>query len=451
MLLQMVKLFVRAFFVYFLKTRMPPAGRGFRSVPMATEGKRRAGMEKRVLIVTTTHEFLLKFEGENVGLLQRMGYTVHYATNMEEPRYVSQGEQLRQMGVVTHHIAIARSPFRLRDNYKALIQLLELIRRYRFQVIHCHTPVGGLLGRLAGRLGRDSRPFVIYTAHGFHFYKGAPLWNRLVYHGAEKLLARWTDALLVINEEDYRAARHFHLRRGGALYKIPGAGLDRERFHPVSEEERKQGRAELGMDEGVFFLLSVGELNENKNHGVVLDALARLREEGESLSDFRYGICGDGFLRRRLEERIRELKLEKVVTLYGYCDHVPRILGCADAAVFPSRREGLGMAGLEALAMGVPLIAADNRGTREYMEQGENGFLCRYDDPEGFARAIRQARRMSARQRTAMRARCIDSVRPFDRAYTTAMMERIYAVAADGRGWHTHEQTGKSQRHYGRI
>lgn len=408
-------------------------------------------MDKHILIITTTHEFLLKFEKENVRLLQRMGFTVHYATNLKEPSYISDEDRIRAMGVMIHPIHIARSPFRFGDNGRALRQILELIRKYRIQVVHCHTPVGGVLGRLAGGFSRQVRPVVLYTAHGFHFYKGAPLFNRMVYLPVEKTMAHFTDLLIVINEEDYRVARHFHLKKGGEVYKIPGAGLDQTRFHPLPDDRRNRLRQALGIDDQVFFLVSVGELNENKNQKVVLDALVRMREKGEDLSAIRYGICGDGFFRERMERWIRELGLEKTVVLFGYRDDVPDILGCADAAVFPSRREGLGMAGLEALGMGVPLIAADNRGTREYMEDGRNGFVCRYDDPDGFAYAIQRMRRLSLAEKEWMRAHCIDAVQPFDRRYTRAMMERIYADAYRRTGWKSYEQKSKGQRHYGRI
>ena len=128
-----------------------------------------------------------------------MGYCVHYAANMDEPHYISDQERIRKMGVMVHSIAIVRSPYMVKENRKALCQLLELIEKYQIQIIHCHTPVGGLLGRLAGKFYKKRRLTVIYTAHGFHFYKGAPPLNWLVYYKVEKRLARYTDILIVIN------------------------------------------------------------------------------------------------------------------------------------------------------------------------------------------------------------------------------------------------------------
>lgn len=383
-------------------------------------------MEKHILLLTTTSDFLLKFEKENVEILKHMGYVVHYAANMNEPAYLSEEERLRQLGIQIHPIAIARSPFMFQDNQKALQQIIRIIRKYSIQVIHCHTPVGGLLGRLAGKLMQENNPLVMYTAHGFHFYKGAPLFNWLTYFEVEKALARYTDIMIVINEEDYRRARLFRLKKNGALYKIPGVGLDTGRFHPLSEEERKAGRKRLGIRDEDFFLVSVGELNENKNHKVVLEALAKMRETNRDISTIRYGICGDGFYRNRMERWIVEMGLKNVVTLYGYCLQVPEILGCADAFVFPSIREGLGMAGLEALAMGIPILASDNRGAREYMEHGKNGLIYRHDDIDGFIHGIETLRHMSRSAKVAMSQRCLDAVRPFDKQYANAVMRRIY-------------------------
>ena len=408
-------------------------------------------IKKRILFLTTTRDFLGKFEQGNVKILQNKGFEVHYAANMQEPHYPIDEEKLKALGVQIHPIAIARSPFLFTDNEKALRQILQLIRRYHIQAIHCHTPVGGLLGRLAGELCREQGVVVMYTAHGFHFYKGAPAVNQLVYYPVEKQLARYTDILIVINEEDYRCARKFRLKRGGHLYKIPGEGLDTARFRPLPESERKRLRNELGIAEEAFFLVSVGELNENKNHGIVLEALEKLRQQQKGGPPIHYGICGDGFLRARLETRIRELGLADMVTLYGYCTNVPEILGCADASVFPSRREGLGMAGLESLAMGVPVIAADNRGTREYMEHGKNGYVCRFDDVDGFARGIEVLRELSPQARAAMAVHCRDTVRPFDKRYAGALMQRVYADVERRIGEAEHEKQRIGQRHYGRV
>jgi len=403
---------------------------GRRRPPDERQERRSGCVERHFLILATTSDFLWKFERENVQILQQMGYTVHYAANLNEPAYLRDREKFREIGVMAHHIEIARSPFLVRDNTRALSQLIRIMRRYGIRTLHCHTPVGGVLGRLAGRILTGHDPVILYTAHGFHFYHGAPLINRSIYYRVEKLLARYTDILILINGEDCQNARQFRLKKGGSIYRIPGIGLDRERFHPLSPDERIQMRHTLGIGEGDFFLLSVGELNDNKNHRIVLDALEQMRREEPGRFNIRYGICGDGFLRDRLADQIRQSGLEDTVALYGHRTDIPQLLGCADASVFPSKREGLGMAGLESLAVGTPVIASDNRGTREYMAHGENGFIFSFRDTGGLIHAIRTMRAMSLEERNAMSARCRACVEPFDKKHTAALMRQIYEDAA---------------------
>ena len=226
-------------------------------------------VEKHILILATTNDFLLKFEGENIALLQEMGYQVHYGANLREPAYLSDGERIRAKGVALHHLDIARSPYLLGENRRALEQVLELVKQWKVCAIHCHTPVGGLVGRLAGRMS-PLHPVVVYTAHGFHFYRGAPLYNRMAFYPVEWNLARYTDLLVTINQEDYRAARRLPLKRGGKVFRLPGVGLDRQRFSPLPTGERQALRESLGLAPDDLFLLSLGELNLNKNHQVVL-------------------------------------------------------------------------------------------------------------------------------------------------------------------------------------
>ncbi len=384
-------------------------------------------MQKQILIVTTTSDFLYKFELDNVKILQSMGYTVHYAANMNEPHYLSSEGVFGRLGVTPHHIPTARSPYLFHDNKKALYCLIDLIREQGIQAVHCHTPVGGLLGRLCGELMGKQAPVILYTAHGFHFYKGAPMYNQLVYYPVERLLARNTDILIVINREDYQSALKLPLKKGGKVYRIPGVGLNGRIFRPISDKQRERCRQKLGISPDECFLLSVGELNENKNHRVMLQALAKIRREPEGLPPIRYGICGDGFFRERLAQWVEELGLTETVTLYRFRQDIPEILGAADAAVFPSKREGLGMAGLEALAMGIPLLASDNRGTREYMEDGKNGFLCAHDNVDGFIRGIRRLCALSTSERREMARLCIRSAKPFDREHANAAMQTVYA------------------------
>lgn len=379
---------------------------------------------KKILIITTVSGFLYKFEMGNVRILRELGYEVHYAANEHVPAYIYDKSVLDKNGVIFHHVDIAQSPYERKQNRKALERLKEIVKSEGISYVHCHTPVGGMLGRLLGKAFKELK--IIYTTHGFHFYAGAPLKNKLVFYNVEKYLAKYTDVLITINSEDYVSARRFKLRPGGQVFKIPGVGLDTESFRPLSEEQRNIYRGELGLGPDIFFLLSVGEFSRNKNHSMVISMLAEMRDKGEDISRIRYGICGDGYYRDEIEAQIRESGLGDIVTLYGYQNPVQPYVGSADAMIFPSRREGMGMAALEALAMGVPVIASDNRGTREYMIHEENGYICPWNDIYGYMYNLKKLMALTDEELKRMKDYCVKSTEPFDKKYVELIMRSIY-------------------------
>ena len=384
-------------------------------------------MGKNILILTCVSGFLDKFEKENVKILRSLGFCVHYASNMNEQHYVFDTKEFDELEITPHHIDIERSPFMITNNCKALKQIIRIIYENDINVLHCHAPVGGMLGRLAGRYcnKKGHQLKVIYTAHGFHFYKGAPIINNTIYQSAEKFLAHYTDVLITINEEDYQSSHHLHIKAGGKRYKLPSVGLDTERFKPLPEEERQIQREKLGVEDK-FFIVSVGELNENKNQYIVLKALEKMKNSGKDISHIVYGICGEGFFRDKIESWIKEMGLTNNVVLFGYCTDVRPIEGCADAAVFPSKREGLGMAAIEALSMGIPVIASDNRGTREYMIHQKNGYVCDCENADTFVKGIEFVEGLNEEEKKAIKVFCRKSVEKFKKKYTNDIMTNVY-------------------------
>jgi len=382
--------------------------------------------KKNVLILSTISGFLCKFERENVRLLQEYGYHVHYAANMNEPHYLFDPADLAEMNITSHHVEIARSPWLFRMNRGAYKRIKELVRTHSIQIIHCHTAVGGLIGRLL-RIKFRNRIKIIYTTHGFHFHEGASLQRRIIYQWIEKLLARFTDALITINQEDYHIAGNFKLRSGGRHYRIPGVGLNLDEFQPCSREEREKSRVDEGILPEVFHLATVGELNVNKNHTVVLEALQKMKQEDPRMAQkIRYSIWGDGFLKEVLAEEIRSRELEDIVVMKGYSSDVRSSLIGVDAFVFPSKREGLGMVGLEALAMGIPVIASNNRGTREYMEYKKNGYVCHENKAYAYIAGITWLKSLDQKERRQLEEQCRKSVTPFCQCKTNQVMHMIY-------------------------
>ena len=277
-------------------------------------------------------------------------------------------------------VPISRNPFAL-ANLTAYKELLELIKQEKIDYIHCNTPVGGLLGRLAGKRCKVKK--VIYQAHGFHFYKGAPLLNWLLYYPVEKWLARYTDALITINQEDYALAkRKMKLRNGGRVYYVPGVGVDIHEFGNATINKAVK-RKELGVPEDAVLLLSVGELNNNKNHETVIRAISDMSD-----MDVHYIIAGQGELQQRLETLIDELNLRGRVKLLGFRSDVKELYEAADIFVFPSFREGLSVSVMEAMASGLPCVASRIRGNTDLLRNGEGGFLCDPHDALDFAEKI---------------------------------------------------------------
>lgn len=373
---------------------------------------------KKVLFITTISGFLQQFEMNDVHILQKSGYEVHYATNFNNPIYEVDIDVLKHMGIVLHQIEIQKSPGRLMQNTKALRRLTALIKKEKFDIIHCHNPMGGVLGRLAAAFSGE-RAYVIYTAHGFHFYNGAPVKNWLLYYTAERLLAHWTDMIITINREDYLRACKFHLRKNGRVEWIFGVGVDTERFK-AKPQMRRQKRKELGIPENFFHIVTAAELNVNKNQKIIIEALAGLKDK-----EICYSICGKGDNAENLERLIHELQLEQRVRLLGYRTDMEEILQTADCFAFPSIREGLGIAAVEALCCGVPLIAADNRGTREYAFDNYNSIVCRADNVTDFREAIRRMY-SDPLYRGLLSSHCRETSENFSREAVGKIMGNIY-------------------------
>lgn len=334
----------------------------------------------KFLIVAHYSRFLVQFELNDVKLLQGMGYEVHYATNFEhEDMYADAVQVIREHGVILHQVDFVRSPYNISANIKAYKQLKHLMQTEMFAGVHCHTPMAGALARLAANAAHTAP--VLYTAHGFHFYKGCPLKNRLIYQTAETFLARYTDAQITINREDFAAAQKFPLR--GKAYYVPGIGVDVKKISSV-QVDRATKRAELGIPQDAFVFISVGELNENKNHSTVIRALART-----DIPNSYYLICGEGKLKQQHFELAQKLGISEKVKLLGFRTDVSEILRACDCFVFPSFREGLSVSLMEAMAAGLPCIASRIRGNVDLLE--ESRYLFEPADESALCQLLKDA------------------------------------------------------------
>lgn len=332
-----------------------------------------AKRKMKVLVIASVASMHDNFNRENINILLDMGCDVTVAANFHTEEDINSQEkidgfvkEMRAKGVHTAQVGFTRktgNPVRLAESARQVGKLLE----QRFDMVHCHAPVCAVLTRLAYRKYRkEYGGRLVYTAHGFHFYKGAPLKNWLLYYPVEKWMSRYTDVLLTINKEDYRRARKkFYARK---VVYIPGVGVDTKKY-AVCQTNREEKRQELGINNGSFALLSVGELQSRKNHKVVIEALHILNNPR-----IIYLVAGRGELEGEYRRLIRSYGLEKNIKLLGFRSDIDELCKAVDCFIHPSVREGFGIAPMEAMASGLPLISADVNGIRDYAENGVTGI-----------------------------------------------------------------------------
>lgn len=327
-------------------------------------------MGKKILFVSNVAPFA-RHSHALIRWLRAQGNEVHYAANGQMP--FDDCEK-------TFDIPIQRSPFS-RQNIEAYRQLTRIMREESYDIVHCHTPMGGFLARLAARKYRRRGLRVLYTAHGFHFFKGAPLQNWLLYYTAEKLLAPVTDCLITINREDFSRAKA-KLRTGRVEY-VHGVGLDEKRCPLASEGEQSALREKFEIPENAYVLLFIGELK--KNQQLLLRMLAQLRGE---IPEALLLLAGDGPEQAQEEALAASLGVGGQVRFLGWRDDIRDLLACCDVYVSSSLREGLPINIMEAMAMERPIVATDIRGHDDLIESGKGGYLVSQEDAEGFARAV---------------------------------------------------------------
>lgn len=318
-----------------------------------------------------------------------------------------------------YDIPFERLPWKA-GNIAAYRQLKQLIDRENYDIIHCHTPMGAMIARLAAMDARRKGTKVIYTAHGFHFYRGASPVHWLVYYPAEWLLAHVTDVLITMNKEDHALAQQkMHAKR---IAYIPGVGVDTARFR-TGTADRLQKRQELGFAEEDFLILTVAEMTRNKNHSTVLKALALLKNT-EEFAFLRYLICGRGENEQNLRQEAEELGIADHVVFLGYRQDVPDLLRCSDLFAFMSFREGLPVALMEAMSSGLAVICSEIRGNTDLIEDGVEGMIAD-NTPQAVAEGILELyRNPEMRQRYGSAA--AEKVKQFDAENVHRIMKEIY-------------------------
>ncbi len=338
---------------------------------------------KKALMLASVASMIDQFNIPNIKLLQSLGYHVDVVADFTNPGNISSerakelSKKLEEMGISVIDIPIPRSlnPFALIKAYR-LVKSRIFMEHYN--LIHCHSPIGGAIARLAARKERKKGTRVIYTAHGFHFYTGAPIKNWVVYYPVEKWLSKYTDTLITINKEDYKRAKE-KFECDNVVY-VPGIGIDTAKINSVQKDENI--RLELGIKENDVLLLSVGELNDNKNHEAVIRALATLTDQ------VYYVIVGKGSKEKYLRDLATQLRIQNRVFFAGFRKDVLKFYHAADFFVFPSFREGLSVALMEAMASGLPIVCSKIRGNVDLIDEN-GGFFFDPTDYYSIAESIK--------------------------------------------------------------
>lgn len=378
---------------------------------------------KKVLFSASVLSHIRTFHRPYLAFFKENGFEVHVVAKNDlggEWNYTAYIDQF-------FDIDFNRSPFKM-DNVRVLRDLTSIITENNYALIHCHTPVAGVLTRLAARTARKTGTKVVYTAHGFHFYKGAPFLNWLLFYPVEKTASKWTDCLITINREDYEIALRQCFKSHRIAY-VPGVGVDLSRFSPVDACIVSRLRAEYGYSDDDFLLLYAAELNRNKHQDLLIKSVARIVEKVPAV---RLLLAGRGPLVNQYRRLAVELNVSNHVEFLGYRNDMHRIVPMCDVIVASSYREGLGLFVAEGMACAKPIIATKNRGHSELVCHGQNGFLVELDDYVSFSEYVQLLYR-EPNLRVAMGKKSYELVERFSLSRVYPEMTSLYKAVLNQR------------------
>lgn len=334
-------------------------------------------MGKRILI-TSTDLMMIQFLAQHIENFAEHGYEIEIACSdvggyMDEIK-----KSLKNSVKAVYTVSLVRSPFSFL-NIKGYRELRKIILDGDYDIIWTNEPVMGAVTRLAARKSRKDGTRIVYMVHGFHFYSGAPIINWVLFYPIERMLSTVTDYIITLNSEDFKRAKRFPVKH---VYYIHGIGADTDRLKKdtVNQDIRKK----LKIPEEAFLILSVGELNANKNQKIIIDALSLLQDK-----DIYYVLCGSGKNLKTLQAQSRKCQLQDNIRFVDYRRDIINFYDQADVFVLPSYREGMPIALLEAMYCGVTPVTSDIRGVKDVMKDGITGVICSPGDSKAFAEAIK--------------------------------------------------------------
>jgi glycosyltransferase EpsD len=369
---------------------------------------------KKVLYTATSDIHLATFHLPYIKWLKEEGYEVHLAMEKRSDIHFTDADKI-------FYLPFPRSPFS-RQNRKTYQALRTIIDSGEYSLIHCHTPMPGVLTRMAARRARKKGAKVLYTAHGFHFFKGSPIRYWLTYFPIEYVLSYLTDGIVTINQEDYSYALH-RLKPKAAFY-IHGIGADNEKYCRLSELDRQSTRTTFGYNDGNFLLLYIAEFIHRKNHRFILEALPDLVKKIPSV---RILFAGKGTLQVEMMELAKILKVESYVHFLGFNNNLGPIAGSVDLGISASRQEGLGLGLAEQMLCSIPVVATEDRGHRELIIPEQTGLMYPQNDRDEFVRqVVRLYKDNKYRQEMGKRAQ--EHALKFQIGQSLASMSEIYRL-----------------------
>ena len=366
----------------------------------------------RILFIATVENHFLSFHIPFMQYLQGKGYEVHAAAKIGERR-----KELEEQNIICHNINFSRS-INLPAALISLGQLIKLMKKNKFTLVHVHTPMAAFLGRLAAKLTHTGP--VLYTAHGFHFYEGAPWYYWILIYPAEYLARKWTDGLIVMNQEDYENAQRIGFQPKKNLFFVHGVGVDLKKINNISFSN-KGIKKELNIKEEDIIISYIAEFIPNKNHIFLLKAWEKIAKEFNSIHLL---FIGKGRYLNNLKKQVEQNSLPRVYFL-GYRNDVPQILNKTDILTLVSKREGLSRSIMEAMALGKPIIASNIRGNRDLIKDGENGFLVELGDVDSLVSALKKLIN-NAKLRANMRKVSLKKIKEYDIEKVLIEMASIY-------------------------
>lgn len=372
-------------------------------------------MNKRVLMVSTVPSMIGQFNINNINILLNMGYLVDVAADFTDTsvwpieKINNFKKDMKDLGVECIQLNFSRNPLKFSRHLTSYKEILQLLQNRNYSFIHTHTPIASAIIRMACK---KTGTKVIYTAHGFHFYNGAPLKNWIIFYPIEKWLSKYTDILITINQEDYkRALNRFKAKK---IIYVPGVGIDLNKFSPKIIE-REEIRNKLGIPSNCILLLSIGELSCRKNHEVIIKALNEINN-----NLLYYVIVGKGILKDKYSNIDKTGRL----ILLGYRTDIDILLNIADIFVFPSLQEGLPVSLMEAMAVGLPCIASKIRGNTDLINDGDNNALV---DPKSIENIKTKIQEMIKNFNNCKNQRNINTIKKFDIKNISLIMKSVYS------------------------